>query len=305
MDSIPIGFRQIDYVIAVAETGSTAAAARLVNVSQPSVSLAVARLEETLGQPLFRRAAGQGMTPTAFGRRKLVEFRSLRSQMRALLAADDGSGALPPVLELGVFSTLGPLYVPALIRAFRARLPGVRLRLHEADLETLHDWLETGRIDLALVYDFGRSGDVELLPLVDVPPYALVAGDHPLATRGSVDLKTLLADPLILVNLPQSRDYFLSVIQSRGLVADIALETGSTEMLRSMVASDLGVGLLATELPYRTTYDGGEVAHLALEDPVPAHRVALARPARLPGTWVARAFEEVATGMFPGLGKPA
>ena len=71
MDPIPIGFRQIDYVIAVAETGSTAAAARLVNVSQPSVSLAVARLEETLGQPLFRRAAGQGMTPTAFGRRSM------------------------------------------------------------------------------------------------------------------------------------------------------------------------------------------------------------------------------------------
>eukprot|EP00873_Tetraselmis_striata_P022919 jgi/Tetstr1/443183/TSEL_031223.t1 len=301
MEPIPFGFRQIDYVIAVAETGSTSAAARLVNVSQPSVSLAVTRLEETLGQPLFRRAAGQGMTPTAFGRRKLVEFRSLRAQMRALLATDDGSGALPPVLELGVFSTLGPRYVPALIRAFRTKLPGARLRLHEADLETLHAWLESGRIDLALVYDFGAVADVEMVPLIDVPPYALVAGDHPLATRQSVDLATLLRDPLILVNLPQSRDYFLSVIQSRGLTAEIALETGSTEMLRSMVASGLGVGLLATRLPYRTTYDGGEVAHLTLEDPVPAHRVALARPARLPGTWVARAFEEVAGEVFARL----
>lgn len=298
METIPLSFRQVDYFIAVAETGSTAAAARLVNVSQPSVSLAVARLEETLGQPLFLRATGQGMALTGFGRQKLAEFRSLRAQTRAILASAGKEAPLPPMLDLGVFSTLGPRYVPALINRFRARVPNARLRLHEADLETLHAWLETGRIDLAIVYDFGLGGDVEMTPLHEARPYALVAGDHPLAGETTVSLARVLEDPLILVNLPQSRNFFLSIIQARGLSARIGMETNSIEMLRSMVASRLGIGLLATELPYRTTYDGGEVAHLRLEDPIPPHRVALARPARLPGTWVTRVFEEEARRFF-------
>jgi len=291
---IPLSFRQLDYVIAVAETGSTAAAARRLNVSQPSVSLAVARLEEVLGQPLFLRAAGQGMTPTPFGREKLVAFRSLRAQTHALLAGAAEGTTLPPTLDLGVFSTLGPRYVPRLIRAFRAQVPNARVRLHEADLETLHRWLEEGRIDLALVYDFGAGTEVTLTPLVEVPPYALVAKDHPLAGDGRVSLARLVEDPLILVNLPQSRSYFLSILQAQDLSPTIALETGSIEMVRSMVANRLGVGLLATELPYRQTYDGGEVVHLQLKERVAPHRVALARAQHLPATWIADTFSEVA-----------
>lgn len=298
MDSIPFNFRQIDYFVTVADTGGTAAAARALNVSQPSISQAVSRLEAVFGQPLFIRSPTEGMIPTPFGRRKLAELRNLRGQARAALSSGAAQGDVAADLDLGVFSTLGPRYAPRLLRRFRESVPNARVRLHEGDLRQLYTWLETGRIDLALVYDFSLPGDVAVEPLRDVAPYALVPADHRLAGRARVALKALLRDPLILIDLPHSRDYFLSLIQMQGVAAEVAMETGSVEMVRSMVANGFGVGLLATKLPYLTCYDGGAVAHLAIAGPVPPHRVALARSGRLPPTWVAEAFAAVARDYF-------
>jgi DNA-binding transcriptional LysR family regulator len=298
MKPIPFTFRHIDYFAAVAETGSTAAASRALNVSQPSISLGVARLEEIFGQPLFIRSAVEGMILTPFGRRKLTDLRRVRSHARAALSAGAGQEGTPAELDLGVFSTLGPRYAPALLRRFREAVPNARIHLHEGDLQTLFAWIETGRIDLALVYDFNIPGEVAVEPMRDVKPYALVAADHRMAGRGSVSLAELLEDPLILINLPHSRSYFLSLIQMQGVTANVAMETGSIEMVRTMVANGFGVGLLATELPYRTTYDGGEVAHIAIAGPTPPHRIALACSSRLPPTWVAEAFAETARAFF-------
>ncbi|MBL6431358.1 MAG: hypothetical protein HPM95_10055 [Alphaproteobacteria bacterium] len=98
--------------------------------------------------------------------------------------------------------------MPALIRAFRESCRAQGCACTRRIWKPCMPGLESGRIDLALVYDFGVVADVEMVPLIDVPPHALVAGDHPLATRQSVDLATLLRDPLILVNLLQSRIIF-------------------------------------------------------------------------------------------------
>lgn len=265
-----MSFRQIDYVIAVAETGSTAAAARLLNVSQPSVSLAVGKIEAALGQPLFFRSPGQGLEPTAFGARKLADMRSLRQHAETTL----GQGT--PVLDLGTFATLGPRYVPSLVRAFREHHPEAEIRIHEADLETLFRWMTSGRIETALIYSFGLPQDVEITPLREIRPYALVSADHRLAARHAVDLADLLADPLVLINLPHSRGYFLSLAQMHGISPTIAFETESIEMLRSMVANGFGVGLLATDIPHDSAYDGNPLRMLRLAGDLAPHTIALA-----------------------------
>lgn len=278
MRPIPIALRQIDYVIATADTGSTAAAARLLSVSQPSVSLAITKVEAHLGRPLFSRAAGQGVVPTAFGRLKLGEFRQLRVRAEQVLLLGDGARE---VVDLGVFSTLGPRYAPSLVRLFEQTHPGAQIRLHEGDIETLTQWLEGGQIDVALSYDFGLPSTLHVLPLADVRPYGLVPAGHELARRVNVSLAELLEDPLILMNLPHSRDYFLTLAQMHGLTPRIAHETGSVEMLRSMVANGMGVGLMATDIPHATAYDGRPVIRLPLSGNLASHRVALVRSRRL------------------------
>ncbi len=278
MKAIPVSLRQIDYVIATADGGSTAAAARILNVSQPSVSLAIAKVEEHFGRPLFARTAGQGVVPTHYGRQKLGEFRRLRADAEGVLHADIADKA---ILNLGVFSTLGPRYAPKLVRGFQDEAPSIQVRLHEANLETLTGWLETGQIDVALIYDLGLPSSLKITPVADIRPYGLLPGGHPLAGRKAISIAELLQDPLILVNLPHSRGYFLSLAQMHGISPRIAHETASIEMLRSMVANGLGVGLLATDIPHDTAYDQQPIVRMPLTGKLAPHRIALARPERL------------------------
>lgn len=297
MKPIPISLRQIDYVIATADVGSTAAAARVLNVSQPSVSLAIAKVEDHFRRPLFVRKTGHGIVPTAFGQRKLGELRSLRAQAARVLGAAEPA---LDVLNLGVFSTLGPRYAPDLVRGFQRRFPDTRIKLHEGDLETLNMWIECGQVDLALVYDFGMPSGLDITPLADIRPYGLVSPGHRLASRGAVDLNDLLRDPLILMNLPHSRGYFLTLAQMNGIRPEIAHETSSVEMLRAMVANQMGVGLLATDIAQDTACDGQPVARLELLGQLPPHHIALAQSRHLRPGPLATAFRDYATERFRG-----
>ena len=298
MIPIPITFSQIRFLLAVADEGSTAAAARRLNISQPSISLAISRAERELGFPLFVRRPVLGMAPTTQGARKLQELRTAYLQMSQVFASGDGSATLAGELSLGFMTTLGPRYLPGLVRSFQDRHPGLRVKLHEGDLSSLSNWLEIGRIEAAIVYDFALPSDLDILPLRETKPYGVVWPGHPLADRDSITIPELLDDPLILINLPGSRDFFLSLIQGHGARARIALETESVEFLRSAVASQLGVGLLATDISHDITYDGNRVVRLPLAGLTPPHRIALARNPNFAETEVARAFRRLCTEEF-------
>ncbi len=295
MKPIAITLRQIEYVIAAADGGSTAAAARLLNVSQPSVSLAIAKVEAHFGRPFFARSAGQGIVLTAYGAQKLGALRALRKEAQEALTPDSSARV---VLNFGVFSTLGPRYAPSLIRSFQRDHPQVDIRLHEADLETLSDWLDIGQIDVALIYDFGLPSRLTITPLADVRPYGIVPAQHRLADRAAVDLADLLQDPLILVNLPHSRRYFLTLAQMHGLYPVIAYETGSVEMLRSMVANGFGVGLLATDIAHDTAYDRQPIVRLQLNGNLAPHRIALAQSGQMKSSAVMAQFCQEAVAFF-------
>ncbi len=278
MKSIPFSFRQIDYLLAVADTGSTAAAARMLNVSQPSVSIAVAQLETHFGAALFFRLPGQGMRPTPFGRDRIARLRGLRAEANIHFGTAQDLGQ---ELRLGVFSTLGPRYAPMLMRSYADAYPGDTVRLTEGDIGTLTRDVLTGALDLALVYDVGLPAGLEVTWLADIAPRAVLPPGHRLAAQAEVDLRDLAADPLILIGLPHSRGYFLSLFQNVGAHPEIAAETGSIEMLRSLVANGHGVGLLATDVPYDLTYDGRSVISRPVAGaPLPS-RVVLIRSARV------------------------
>ncbi|SUA99668.1 HTH-type transcriptional regulator gltC [Pannonibacter phragmitetus] len=271
--NIPLNFRQVEVLLAVADTGSTAAASRALNTSQPAVSLAISRCEEVFGQKLFIRIPGRGMELTPFGQHKLAQLRELEKQARWVLSGGEGT---PEFLHLGVFSTLGPRHAPQLVRDFLKAHPNTEVRILEGDLQTLFDWLSEGRIDLALLYDFGIPSDFVIRPLAAAEPYALLPQGHRLAGRSSLHGEELAQEPVILVNLPHSRSYFLSLLQNASVPVRVAHETGSIEMLRSMVANGFGIGLLATDLPGDTCYDGSPVVRVPLAGHPPPHRIAIA-----------------------------
>jgi DNA-binding transcriptional LysR family regulator len=295
MQPIPFSFRQIDYLIAVAETGSTAAAARLMNVSQPSVSVAISQFEDHFGAPLFLRQPGQGMQLTPLGRERIALFRHLRTEAATAFSLQD---APAQDLRLGVYSTLGPRYAPMLMRAYSGRFPGSKITLIEGDIGEMADAILKGDLDLALVYDVGLPADLGVTWLSDNRPHAILPPDHRLAASEAVDLRDLATYPLILIGLPYSRGYFLSLFHGVGVHPKIAAETGSIEMLRAMVANGQGVGILATELPHDLTYDGHRIVRRPIAGDPPPSRVVLIRAARFAPTRSMIAFTDLAKEMI-------
>lgn len=272
---INISLRQLEYFVAAAQHGGAARAAHALCVSQPSISKAIADLEALWNEALFVRRHARGLDLTAAGRLRQREAQVLLEKARALEGPrrEEEAG----LLRVGCLSTLAPRYLPEILVRMRAKHPQVEIEMHEADTETLVQMLERGALDTALLYDLGLARAVRLEAVTSFAPYALLPAGHALATRSSLQLSTLAQEPFILINLPHSREYFLSLFRQAGVTPRIAHQTPSIEMVRSLVANGLGVSVLTTRPVRDWSYDGKRLA-CRLRGPLAAQSVVLATP---------------------------
>lgn len=294
--------KQLAYLVAAADERSVTGAARRLNVSQPSISSAIAQLEARFGLTLFVRHHAQGLAPTPAGQRLVVEARTLLGHAEELRLGALGLGEdLRGELHVGCFVTFAPLLMPGLLRRFRERHPDIRIRLHEEHLQGLLDGLRAGRFDCALTYDLGLGPDIEFAELGEVPLYAMLPHEHALAVENTVSLVDLAAEPLILLGLPQSRDYFLSIFYSLRLEPMIAHETPSFEMVRGLVANGYGCSIMHSRPPSERALDGRRLAYRPVREPVRPNRLGLARlgrsrPTRMSAAFQAFCLEQLAHG---------
>jgi DNA-binding transcriptional LysR family regulator len=273
-----VSLRLLLYFTATAETGSTTAAAKQLNVSQPSISVAIRELESLFDDTLFTRESGAKMTLTRFGMRKLAEARQLLNAA-ASFEADDSGDAASGEVQIGVFSTIAPVYLPALLRIARARFPDLSIRFVEGDLVQLEEGLRSSHIELALMYDVGLPADIERECLAELKPYALVSAASKLAKKaGKLSLHELAKEPLILIDLPHSREFLMAPFWQCGLTPEVRYRATSLELVHSMVAHGLGVSLLITQSETASSSTG------AIERPIREETIrqplVIARPAR-------------------------
>ena len=276
---INISLRQLEYFTAAAQHGGAARAAQALSVSQPSISKAIADLESLWGEALFVRHHARGLELTAAGHMRHREAHTLLESARALEGprTDQVAG----LLRVGCLSTLAPRYLPGILVRMRERHPQVELQVHEADTETLLQMMERGALDTALLYDMGLARSVRLESVTSFVPYALLPTGHALATRTGLSLAALAQEPFILINLPHSREYFLSLFRQAGVAPRIAYTSPSIEMVRALVANGLGVSLLTTRPARDWSYDGKRLACRRLRGPLTAQSVVMAYPERL------------------------
>lgn len=275
---IDFSLRQLEYFVATAEHGGVSAAARARHVSQPSVSLAIAQLEAALGAPLFRRQASRGVELTPAGLRVLGQARDILA-LAAGLSAGEEADELRGQLSLICFQDLGPYFAPRLLAGFRARHPQVAITLLEGDLATVQRALRAGKAELALTYELATDAQMQCWTLAELAPYALLPSDHPLAAQASVSLAELAQQPLVLEDIPHTREYLLSLFWNLALTPRIAQTVQSFEMQRGLVAHGCGVALSCTRPAGDLSYDGRPIACRPLRDDPPPQRVVLARPA--------------------------
>lgn len=258
--------RQLEYFAAAAEAGSISMASEQVHISQPSISAAIASLEGEFGVQLFIRHHAQGLSLTPQGRALLVEAKALLLQAKELAAsATSLSSKVAGVVSVGCLATLYPLIIPELVHAFKERYPAARVEAIAGDHAGLLDQLSTGKISLLLTYDLGIAPDFEFVPMAVLPPFAFVAEGHEFAQRDSVSLLELSEYPFLLLDLPVSRDYFLSLFHRSGVAPQIGGRFEHMEVIRSLVARGGAFGLANARPKNHASLDGRSLAYLTLE----------------------------------------
>jgi DNA-binding transcriptional LysR family regulator len=253
--------RQLEYFVATCDAGSVTEAALSIPVAQSSVSAGILQLEAALGVQLFIRHHAQGVHPTTAGRQFLVRARELlRSASELERFGAELANDLSGLLELGCLVTVAPVIVPALCRSFLDANPAVRLALVEAGQAELLDHLRDGSLTVALTYDLELADDIDFTPLQTLAPYAVFAADHPWASADEVSMVQLADEPLVLLDLPYSREYFRSLFVAAGVNPRIAHRSRQPDAIRTMVANGYGYTIVNARPAVDQALDGRPLA---------------------------------------------
>lgn len=230
--------RQLEYFIAAGETGSVTLASERIHISPPSISTAISHLEKELNAQLFVRHHAQGLSLTPAGRTLLAEAKRVVAQAEGLYTvASQTSMAVRGALSVGCMVTLAPMLMPELVHSFTAAFPAVQVSHVEGHQEDLLNRLRRCETDIALIYDLQLSEYIDFHPLVSLPPHVVVSATHRFARHPAITLAELVEEPLVLLDLPLSREYFLALFKAEGLSPRIVARSAHQEVVRTMVAN--------------------------------------------------------------------
>jgi flavin reductase (DIM6/NTAB) family NADH-FMN oxidoreductase RutF len=179
-------------------------------------------------------------------------------------------------LTVGCYQVVAPFVVPPLVARLAKLHPQIDLTLLESDQEHLIASLRRSDVEVALLYDFELGADLQVTPLAELTPYALLPDGHPLGQAPAIELEELLQEPLVLLDVEPTRAYILSLFSDRGLKPNVGFRTKSLEMVRGFVGHGLGYGILAAKPANNMTYDGRALLVRPLSTSVKNSRLVLA-----------------------------
>jgi DNA-binding transcriptional LysR family regulator len=298
--------RQLEYFVAVGESGSITQAAQRVNISQPSISAAITHLEIELGVQLFVRHHAQGLSLTPAGRTLLDRTKEVLQQAEALLTtADTLASKVSGRIDVGILLTLAPLIIPEICRSFEQKFAGTRVHVAEDHQGALLARLRNAEISIAVTYDLGLPDDVAFEPLACLPPYVLLSGEHPLARQKAVSLQQLAKEPFILLDLPLSRDYFMELFQTQKVEPEIRERSQFPDVVRSLVARGHGYSILNVRPRNIASLDGLPLAYVNLAGTHRVMQLGIATVKDFRRTALSQAFEAhcrglITTTLIPG-----
>jgi DNA-binding transcriptional LysR family regulator len=287
-----ITIKHLEYFVAAGEAGSIKRAAEGINISQPSISSAIATLERELGVQLFVRHHAQGISLTSTGKIMMREAKLLLRQFGALYTiAAEQNNEIRGQLSIGCMTTIAAMIIPQLGHKFMAENSAVHLKISQGSHEVLLAELKQVQIDAAIFYDLELTDDIEFIPLASLSPHILVAADDPLARREILSLEELASKPMVLLDLPHTRQYFLSLFESRKLTPTIAEHATTIELSRSLVANGFGYTIANAHPRNQMALDGKKLVSVKLSGRHKPVTIGLATLAQDLKPKVLRAFE--------------
>lgn len=267
---------ELRYIVALAQEGNFSRAAERCSVSQPTLSVAIARLEDELGVQLFER--GKGFVSASAVGGKVVEQAqlALAEAEKVRQVAIRGRNQLEGPLRLGVIHTIGPYLLPQLIRSLKLVAPDMPLAIEESMTANLDHMLRENDLDVVIIaLPFDIPG-VLTRPLYDESFKVIVPRGHRWEGKSRLSPDEVTGDEVLLLKAGNCfRDQVLGACpQVSSPDTDVRLGH-SIGTIRCMVASGLGVSVLP-EGALGNPYSNDMISVIPFTDPVPSRRIALA-----------------------------
>jgi LysR family hydrogen peroxide-inducible transcriptional activator len=272
---------ELKYIVAVARERHFGRAAEGCFVSQPTLSVAIKKLEDELDMKIFERGASE-VSVTPLGEQIVRQAQQVIEQAAAIKEiAKRGKDPVSGPLRLGVIYTIGPYLLPDLVKQAIERVPQMPLMLQENFTAKLLEMLRSGELDCAIMAEPFPDSGLAVAQLYDEPFVAAVPTKHPLAKRKQVSAEELKAETMLLLGTGHCfRDHVLEVCPEYARFASDAegirksFEGSSLETIKYMVASGMGVTVVPQlSVPKETQ---PHIRYVKFTPPAPTRRVVLA-----------------------------
>jgi LysR family transcriptional regulator, transcription activator of glutamate synthase operon len=235
--------RDLAWLVELGETGHVTDAAAVLGTSQPTLSRALARVEDELGVRVFERLA-TGVEPTADGVLVLEAARDLVARhdlLRATLAnrVDPDTG----LVRLAFLDSMATTLVPKLLRAFHASAPGLKVALSQEPAHDIRRDLDRGSVELGLTME--RADDLAWLPVQREQLVVVVPPTHRLRRRRRIDLAELADDELVTTPSGFGHSAIVhGLLAEAGISPRISFESADLATIEGLVAAGLGVAVV-------------------------------------------------------------
>jgi len=277
---------ELRYVVTLARERHFGRAAERCHVSQPTLSVAVKKLEDELGIPLFERSKSS-IRVTETGQRIIEQAQRVLDQVGVIkVMAQDGKNQLNSPLKVGAIYTIGPYLFPHLLPELRRAAPEMPLYIEENYTANLRQKLRHSDLDAIIIALPFEEPEVVTMPLYDEPFVVLLPADHPLTAKDEITADELSREQLLLLGpghcfrdqVLESCPPLVDAITKRadGDKPDLVTEGSSLETIRHMVASGLGITVLPLSAATGMKYHEDILAVRPFAAPVPFRTVALA-----------------------------
>jgi LysR family transcriptional regulator, hydrogen peroxide-inducible genes activator len=274
---------ELKYIVAVARQKHFGQAAQACHVAQPTLSVAIKKLEDELGVIIFERG-GLEISVTPLGAQIVAQAEHVLQQTAAIKEiAHQNKDPLAGPLRLGIIYTIGPYLLPRLVKTMIERVPQMPLILQENFTVKLVEMLRQGELDAAIMALPLPDQGLMVQPLYDEPFVVAVPAHHPWASRASISSQELKSETMLLLgNGHCFRDQVLEVcpemsrFSTSGNGIARTFEGSSLETIRHMVASGIGITVLPkASVPDIDTTDG-MLRYVRFSLPTPERRVVIA-----------------------------
>jgi LysR family hydrogen peroxide-inducible transcriptional activator len=286
---------ELKYIVAVARAKHFGHAAESCFVAQPTLSVAIKKLEDELGVTLFERG-GSEVSVTPLGAQIVAQAERVLEQTAAIkelakqnkdpLAGPlrlDGGGLLQDALGLGVIYTIGPYLLPPLVKNLIDKVPQMPLVLQENFTVKLLELLRQGELDAAIMALPLPEHGMSVQALYDEPFVVAMPHHHPWASRKAISAEDLKSETMLLLGAGHCfRDQVLEVCPEMARFSSNpnngmqrTFEGSSLETIRHMVASGIGLTVLPRASVPNMQDPNGMLTFVPFEEPTPSRRVVI------------------------------